>query len=103
MQPEEYREYRSWQIDKHFDGIQPHVLVSILSTAILSMITNMHKRFANDSGAPYYCSDLHGAWDEVTGMNAPLYYQGYGDEQFNIHTCVENYAALGVPRERISE
>jgi len=46
--------------------------------------------------------DLHGAWDEVTGMNAPLYYQGYGDEQFNIHTCVENYAALGVPRERIN-
>ena len=47
--------------------------------------------------------DLHGSWDEVTGTNAPLYYQGYGHEDFNIHRCVENYVELGVPRERISK
>jgi len=46
--------------------------------------------------------DFHGSWDTVTGMNAPLYYQGYGNEEFNIHRCVENYVALGVPRERIN-
>ena len=49
------------------------------------------------------CSDFHGSWDEVTGMNAPLYYQGYGNEEFNIHRCVENFVALGVPRDRISK
>ncbi len=47
--------------------------------------------------------DLHGAWDNVTGTNAPLYYQGFGDEEWNIHRCVENYLALGVPREKISK
>lgn len=41
--------------------------------------------------------------DEVTGTNAPLYYQGFGNEEFNIHRCVQNYVALGVPRDRISE
>ena len=47
--------------------------------------------------------DLHGSWDEVTGTNAPLYYQGFGNEEFNIHSCVEAYVNLGVPREKISE
>ena len=47
--------------------------------------------------------DFFGAWDNVTGTNAPLYYQGFGDEQWNTHRCVENYLALGVPREKISK
>ena len=47
--------------------------------------------------------DFHGAWDKVTGVDAPLYYQGFGNEEFNIHRCVENYVALGVPRDRISK
>merc|ERR1712194_772911 len=46
--------------------------------------------------------DFYGSWDDVTGVNAPLYYQGFGDEEFNIHRCVENYVALGVPRDRIN-
>lgn len=46
--------------------------------------------------------DFHGSWDEVTGMNAPLYYQGYGNKEFNIHRCVENFVALGVPRDKIN-
>ncbi len=47
--------------------------------------------------------DFFGAWDNVTGTNAPLYYQGFGDEEWNTHRCVENYLALGVPREKISK
>ncbi|KAL7495622.1 hypothetical protein ACHAWT_005023, partial [Skeletonema menzelii] len=46
--------------------------------------------------------DLFGAWDPVTGANAPLYHQGFGDEDFNIHSCVENYVALGAPSERMN-
>jgi chitinase len=46
--------------------------------------------------------DFHGSWDGVTGTNAPLYYQGFGNEEFNIDRCVENYVALGVPRDRIN-
>jgi len=46
--------------------------------------------------------DFHGAWDDTTGMNAPLYDQGYGNSEFNIHRCVENYVTLGVPREKIN-
>jgi chitinase len=46
--------------------------------------------------------DLFGSWDPVTGANAPLYHQGFGDEDFNIHSCVENYVALGAPRERMN-
>ncbi|KAL7550058.1 hypothetical protein ACHAWF_016881 [Thalassiosira exigua] len=30
--------------------------------------------------------DFHGAWDEVSGVNAPLFYQGHGDEEFSIHS-----------------
>ncbi|KAL3775108.1 hypothetical protein ACHAW5_001511 [Stephanodiscus triporus] len=46
--------------------------------------------------------DFHGSWDNVTGTNAPLYYQGFGNEEFNIDRCVENYVALGVPRGKIN-
>jgi chitinase len=46
--------------------------------------------------------DFHGAWDKVSGVNAPLFYQGHGDEEFSIHRCVENYVARGVPRAKIN-
>lgn len=46
--------------------------------------------------------DFHGAWDSVTGVNAPLYPQGFGNDEFSIDRCVENYVALGVPREKIN-
>ncbi|EED94417.1 hypothetical protein THAPSDRAFT_261895, partial [Thalassiosira pseudonana CCMP1335] len=46
--------------------------------------------------------DFHGAWDSVTGVNAPLYPQGFGNDEFSIDRCVNNYMALGVPREKIN-
>jgi chitinase len=46
--------------------------------------------------------DFFGAWDGVTGTNAPLYNQGFGNEEFNVDRCVENYVALGVPRDKIN-
>lgn len=50
-----------------------------------------------------FCAHPSLQWDNVTGANAPLYYQGYGNEEFNIHRCVENYVARGVPRNKISK
>jgi len=48
--------------------------------------------------------DLHGAWDELTGMNAPLYDQGWTDltKRQSIHGCVENYRERGVPLSKIN-
>mmetsp|Transcript_18470 Transcript_18470/g.38287 ORF Transcript_18470/g.38287 Transcript_18470/m.38287 type:complete len:838 (+) Transcript_18470:89-2602(+) len=46
--------------------------------------------------------DFHGSWDSVTGTNAPLYPQGFGNDEFSIDRCVENYVRLGVPREQIN-
>ena len=46
--------------------------------------------------------DLHGSWSDVTGFNAPLYYQGWGDPEFNVHSCVENWLAGGGSRSKIN-
>ena len=48
--------------------------------------------------------DLHGAWDELTGINAPMFDQGWTDKtpRWSIHGCVENYVELGAPLERIN-
>ncbi|KAL7472628.1 hypothetical protein ACHAXS_012995 [Conticribra weissflogii] len=48
--------------------------------------------------------DLHGAWDELTGMNAPLYDQGWTDltKRWSIHGCVENYREKGVPLSKMN-
>jgi chitinase len=58
--------------------------------------------FQSSTHSECSCSDFHGAWDGVTGVNAPLYPQGYGNEEFNIHRCVENYVARGVARDKIN-
>lgn len=47
-------------------------------------------------------SDFFGAWSTTTGVNAPLYYQGWGDEQFNVAACVENWMAGGGTRDKIN-
>jgi len=69
---------------KHIDNIEVDKLANILTEFNLMSY------------------DLFGAWDPVTGANAPLYHQGFGNEDFNIHSCVENYVALGAPRERMN-
>lgn len=48
--------------------------------------------------------DLHGAWDELTGTNAPMYDQGWTDKskRWSIHGCVENYIDHGVPLEKMN-
>ena len=48
--------------------------------------------------------DLHGAWDVVSGHNAPMFDQGWGDTSkgWSVHGCVENYQRLGAPPERIN-
>ena len=47
--------------------------------------------------------DFHGAFSATTGINAPLYHQGWGEEDFDVHSCVENWLAGGGSRDKISE
>lgn len=47
-------------------------------------------------------SDFFGAWSPTTGVNAPLYYQGWGDEDFNVAACVENWMAGGGTPDKIN-
>lgn len=46
--------------------------------------------------------DFHGSWDPQTGVNAPLYYQGFGDIDFNVDSCVQNWKNGGAPAAKIS-
>jgi chitinase len=45
--------------------------------------------------------DFFGAWDNVTGVDSPLYPQGFGSDEFSIDRCVQNYMDLGVPKEKL--
>ena len=49
------------------------------------------------------CTDFHGAFSETTGTNAPIYYQGWGEDDFDVHSCVQNWLVSGVSREKISK
>ncbi|KAL3768546.1 hypothetical protein ACHAWO_011501 [Cyclotella atomus] len=46
--------------------------------------------------------DFHGAWDQVTGVDSPLYPQGFGNDEFSIDRCVKKYMDLGVPSEKLN-
>ena len=46
--------------------------------------------------------DYHGAWSETTGTNAPLYDQGWGEEDFDVHNCVKNWIEGGASRDKIN-
>ena len=48
--------------------------------------------------------DLHGAWDALTGINAPMYDQGWMDKtkRWSVHGCVNNYVDLGVPLSQMN-
>lgn len=38
----------------------------------------------------------------MTGVDAPLYPQGFGNDEFSIDRCVKNYNELGVPKEKLN-
>ena len=42
--------------------------------------------------------DYHGAWDALTGINAPMFDQGWGDKtkRWSVHGCVNTYVERGV-------
>ena len=47
--------------------------------------------------------DFHGAWDDVTGMNSPLYDRSTDKEPgWSVDGCVQNWVARGAPRERLN-
>jgi hypothetical protein len=46
--------------------------------------------------------DFHGAFSSTTGTNAPLYYQGWGEEGFSLHDCVENWLAGGATKDKLN-
>ena len=48
--------------------------------------------------------DLHGAWDALTGVNAPMFDQGWTDKskRWSVHGCVNNYVELGVPLSQMN-
>jgi chitinase len=48
--------------------------------------------------------DMHGAWDTLTGTNAPMFDQGWGDktQRWSTHGCVEAYVGHGVPLAKMN-
>lgn len=46
--------------------------------------------------------DFHGSFSETTGTNAPLYDQGWGEEDFDVHNCVKNWIKGGATRDKIN-
>mmetsp|Transcript_3415 Transcript_3415/g.6566 ORF Transcript_3415/g.6566 Transcript_3415/m.6566 type:complete len:585 (-) Transcript_3415:1200-2954(-) len=46
--------------------------------------------------------DFHGGFSKTSGINAPMYYQGWGEEDFDVHSCVENWLAGGGSRDKIN-
>jgi chitinase len=45
--------------------------------------------------------DFHGTWNEIVGVNAPLYDQE-DSEMMSVHGCVENWVNGGAPKEKIN-
>ena len=48
--------------------------------------------------------DMHGAWDVLTGTNAPMFDQGWTDKtkRWSVHGCVNNYVERGVPLSKMN-
>ncbi len=46
--------------------------------------------------------DFHGAWDPTTGVNAPLYPQGWGPTDFDISSCVNNWMKAGTSNTKLN-
>ena len=46
--------------------------------------------------------DFNGAWSELSGVHAPLYYQGWGPEKYSLHDCVRTWHEMGTPMSKIN-
>ena len=48
--------------------------------------------------------DMHGAWDALTGTNAPLFDQGWIDKEprWSAHGCVDTYVEAGIPLSKLN-
>jgi chitinase len=46
--------------------------------------------------------DFHGSWDPTTGVNAPLYPQGWGPTDFDVSSCVRNWMNAGAPASKLN-
>lgn len=46
--------------------------------------------------------DFHGTWDPTTGVNAPLYPQGWGPTDFDINSCITNWKSAGAPSNKLN-
>jgi chitinase len=46
--------------------------------------------------------DLHGSWDPVTGVNSPLYYQGFGETSLSTDSCVKTWVQRGASQNRVN-
>jgi len=45
--------------------------------------------------------DLHGVWDQRTGINSPLYRGPDDDPTTNVDVCVKHWLKQGAPREKL--
>eukprot|EP00548_Thalassiothrix_antarctica_P014233 CAMPEP_0194165250 /NCGR_PEP_ID=MMETSP0154-20130528/1225_1 /TAXON_ID=1049557 /ORGANISM="Thalassiothrix antarctica, Strain L6-D1" /LENGTH=700 /DNA_ID=CAMNT_0038875645 /DNA_START=137 /DNA_END=2236 /DNA_ORIENTATION=+ len=46
--------------------------------------------------------DFAGSWDNVTGVNAPIYHQGWGPDGFSLDDCVNTWLDGGGTRDQIN-
>jgi len=46
--------------------------------------------------------DFAGSWDNVTGVNAPIYHQGWGSDGFSLDDCVNTWLDGGGTRDQIN-
>jgi len=46
--------------------------------------------------------DFSGSWDNATGVNAPMVYQGWGPDDYSVTDCVNNWLQGGGTKEQIN-
>ena len=80
-------------------GTEPHDLrcVPTSTEAVSSTFILVLNILCN----PRLDADLHGSWNEKTGVNSPLYDQEDSPE-LSVHGCVNNWLEGGAPREKIN-
>ncbi|XP_055374396.1 chitinase-3-like protein 1 [Condylostylus longicornis] len=90
------------ELEKHGLILTTAVAAAEFSASQSYDIPNISKYFDLINIMAY---DLHGTWDETTGINAPLY-PGPNDvtvtqQQLNVHSCVQYWLKQGAPAHKI--